>query len=234
MKTSNKILVGSGLLLATLILIFMIIVRIMLGVSPRFDDSYDITEPDVITNYHFSDFKNVEVRDNWTVSIRQGEQFSIEVTAPQSVQEKARIEVVGDRLIFENDRFIHPRGKLEALVIMPRIENVTSADAVKVKLDDFTCDRLQIKLDGACKVRARNNVITDLDLKGTGATRADLVESVITNANLQVSGAGRVELNMQGGELTGTASGAVKIIYYGSVSAEKIRTSGAVSIHHRD
>ncbi|MFA4922286.1 MAG: DUF2807 domain-containing protein, partial [Candidatus Neomarinimicrobiota bacterium] len=145
MKTSNKILVGSGLLLATLILIFMIIVRIMLGVSPRFDDSYDITEPDVITNYHFSDFKNVEVRDNWTVSIRQGEQFSIEVTAPQSVQEKARIEVVGDRLIFENDRFIHPRGKLEALVIMPRIEKVISADAVRIELDDFTCDRLQIK-----------------------------------------------------------------------------------------
>jgi len=234
MKTSNKILVGTGLLFITLILIIMIIIRLILGTLPESGESYYDLGPEITTNYNFSDFKKIEINDNWSVTIRQGNQFGVEVTVPQSIAEKVEVEVVGDRLTFTNDSFMRRRGRLEALVTMPSIDGITSEDVAQFDLDDFTCDRLQIKLDGACKVRARNNVITNLDLKCTGATHADLAESVITNANVRVTGASHIELNMNGGDLTGVASGAAKIVYYGTVNTEKIRSSGAVSIRHRD
>lgn len=234
MKTSNKILVGTGLLFATLIIILMIVGRFMLGVNPDRDDDYDDMERDVVTNYDFSGFKKIEIYDNWNVTIRQGDQFAVEVSMPGSVIEKAKIEVVGDRLIFKNRSFRYRKGELEAFVTMPTIESITSADATSIELDSFTCDQLKIKLDGACKIRARNNVIADLHLSCNGAARVDLAESVVKNAALQVNGAGFIEINMDGGELTGMASGAARIVYSGSVSSEKIKTFGAVSVKHRD
>jgi len=234
MKTSNKILVGTGLLFITVIFILMIIGRIMIGGYSERGDDYDNFESPVTTNYDLRDFKEVEINDNWRVTIRQGDQFAVEVIAPQSVLENIRVEVVDDRLVFENKKHVYRKDELEAVVTMPDIKVVASEDVAVVELEDFTCDELKIKIEGACKIRGYGNKISNLRLESEGASRVDLVDSSVKNAKIDVTGAGFIELNMDGGDLTGTASGAAKVVYYGTVSTEKIKTAGVVSVRHRD
>lgn len=231
MKTSNKILVGTGLLFVTVIFILMIVGRIMIGGNPERGDDY---ENRVTTNYDLRDFKEVEIHDNWSVTIRRGDRFAVEVNAPQSVLENTRVEVVDDRLVFENKRNAHQKGELEAIITMPGIEVITSEGAAMIEMEDFTCDELKIKVEGAGKIRGYGNKIANLRLESEGASRIDLVDSSVKNAKIDVTGAGFIELNMDGGDLTGTASGAAKIVYYGAVNTEKIKTAGVVSVRHRD
>ena len=234
MKTSNKILFGSGLLIVTLIVLLLIVSLILLNKSLTRDDSYDSLEQRVVTQYDLRDFKEIEINDNWTVTIRQGEKYAVEVSAPQHVLDRTRVEVTGGRLRFENHTRIRRKGDLEALITMPVIERISSADAALIEVEDFTCNQLKIKLDGASKLRGRGNVITDLYLNCNGAAQIDLYDSSIKNARLDVNGAGYIQLKMDGGELTGSAAGAAKIVYTGTVSAENVRTAGVVSVRHRD
>ncbi len=68
----------------------------------------------------------------------------------------------------------------------------------------------------------------------SGAGNIDLGGVPVTNADIRVSGAGNIDLNMAGGKLTGSMSGAGSLDYVGTVSEQNVSSSGVVNIKRRD
>jgi len=234
MKNSNKILVGTGLLFVTIIFIILVVARLVLDTNIEEDNEYDDFEDIILESYDLNDFDKVEINDSWKVTIRQGEHYKIDVTAPKEVLERTRVEVIGDRLVLDTKNYLRWKDKPEANLTMPNIVEIAVEGAAMIDLEDFSCDELRMQVAGACKVHGEGNTINNLQLKSDGASNVDLTGSMVKNADLDINGAGSVELKMDGGELTGMASGAAKIVYYGLGSKENIKTNGVVSVRHRD
>jgi len=234
MKNSNRILVGTGLLFVMIIFILIVVVRLMFDNSIRQDSAYDDIENLISENYDLKNFDKVEIDNSWKVTIRQKEHYKVDVTAPKEVLERTRVVVLGDRLVLDTQNYLRWKDKPEANVTMPNIVAIAVEGAATIDLEGFSCNELRMQVAGACKVSGRDNKIENLYLRSDGASSVDLTDSRVRNADLDINGAGSVELKMDGGELTGMASGAAKIVYYGTVSKEKIMTNGMVSVRHRD
>jgi len=233
MKTSNKILLITLIVIVVFITGMIITTRIMLynascKTSAFSDDEF------VQQEFSYKDFNSLKIYGHWNIDIEQGNDYSVILYYPENLSDRILVEHCSKELIIDSDIKWHsPRGMFRAKIVMPQLESIDIVEGSSISFEDFSCNHLKIKTTGAAEIKGRNSSINDLDVVCDGASHINLRRSKIVNATLHLSGASRVELTMNGGKLSGTAYGASSIVYYGEVAKQDIETAGAVSIRHR-
>ncbi len=234
MKTSNKILAVTGLIILLAILVITIAFRRIMDKSNQVMEEFDQLQSSPITKeYLLTDFNRVELSGLHQVTIIRANRYEVLVEGPEQLINELRVEKRGSHLSMETgfERLIVSR--LNTTIKLPDIKALNTNKTSQIFLEGFDCDDLEIKISGAGAITGVDNTIEDLHLNCSGAAAVDLRDGSITNADLNISGVATIKLTMAGGRLKGNASGAGKIIYYGEVSAQDIHTSGTVQVKKR-
>lgn len=238
MKTSNKILLGTGAALLVFIIAVVIISRVMVGNVVTWEkDGQEKTVSageKVSNNPEVDSFTELEIVGAWEVKVLRGEEHTITITAAESTMEKLVVENSGDtlKLSYPLHSSISSRGA-KAEIVMPELERIESEGGTSIEFTGFTMDRLEVNLEGASNLKGIDSEIEDLFITAEGATNVDCGSCTIVNAHLDVEGAGSVKLHMDGGNLTGTVAGLANVVYTGTVDRQTVNVDGLGSVKHR-
>lgn len=190
-------------------------------------------------SFELDGFTGVEVRGQWEVTIERGDSWAVELSYPAAAENRASARIDDQRLMIglftagSLTRFgQRPGARMSARVTMPSLETLSVSGAAKVTFSGFEGPKLGVTASGATDLRGASSRYHDLDLVLSGAGSLDLSDVFATNADVVLSGVGSLKLQLDGGVLKGTASGAGSIEYAGTVSEERIGKSGAVAIRH--
>ena len=173
------------------------------------------------------DFDSIHTEGGWSVTIMHGEVFSVEVDASEKALEQVNVFSRGDTLHLELDSGVQSiTGNLRATVFLPDLERLQTAGGARVVISGFDLDALDIKVDGAASIIARDGRIGDLSVDSDGAASFDFDEVQVVNADVTMDGASNLAITMNGGALTGVLSGLGNVAFSGEVSDESIRIDG--------
>ncbi len=231
MKTSNKVLIIAIVIILGLVAVFVLTTKALVGnVAKKVDPG-----PQAAKTYDFSDFSEVSISGAWKVEIVQSSTYAVEVHAPENTMNMVSVAKNGGKLAISLEKITNLGfTRMSATIHLPSLKSLEAYGGSKITFSGFNEETLNIKIEGASDVEGEKNTIQNLFLKGAGASKVDLKESPVTNADVRVEGAGSVELNMAGGDLTGSLSGAVSLKYSGSVKSQRVETAGAVSVKQKD
>ena len=234
MKTSNKILVGTGLLFLFVIIIALIVLRLMIDHGIKTEREWSSDEPIATQQaYDYQHFTELELNGPWQVEVQYGDKYSVTISVPENMRDKVQVTERDDRLYLECRRHKPYRGNLRAEITMPNLRRVESSSVAEITIRDFKTDDLSLRLSGAGKIAGYDNEIQNLDLRADGAAKIDMRWTQVTNATINANGAAHIKLNMHGGRLRGHANGAVRLELEGKVAEDNLNTTGAVSVRRR-
>lgn len=216
-----------------IVLVTLISLRVLADRSTPETDWGQYSDAAVTEHYDFTDFTRLQFRGHWRITVEQGSDFQIAVTGPEYLLKNLAIERSGRRLSLYDPRFRGDGGALEARINIPALDEFTCTGDARIRLAGFSGSDLSLRCAGNGKVTAENNRLENLDLDCTGHFEADFSASQVTNAEVNLTGASRAELQMAGGQLTGSATGACRVIYYGPVNAQHIRTLGGSAVYRQ-
>ena len=231
MKPSHKALLSMGGVLAGVIVLTAAAGRIALSRAPfavvddsRFTESADLTG-----------FTEVEIAGGWQVNLTRGDEWKVRLSRSGEREKPVRMHVFGNRL--RVGRGTHhwwheddASGSVD--IVMPALEELELRGTARITLAGFRGDRLAIDIAGAVQVEGRDGRYEDLDLSVAGASAIDLRGVSVRDAEVDLKGASDVVLTMTGGVLSGSAAGAGRIRYYGSVSKEQVAVAGITRVVH--
>lgn len=234
MRNSQRVMAG----LLGGIVVLMIIAAIWIKVAAP--GQVALSGERTTSTYDYANFAAVSINGQWEVTIERGDAWRVAIDVPAEVFERVRVERSGDGLTFgyEGDWSFRSFGRgtaaPQATITMPALESVALSGTSTLSFSGFEGDRLSLTSSGASEIRAATGRYDTLVLVMSGAGNVDLDGLLVTNAEIQTSGAGNLELNMAGGRLTGSMSGAGNLDYRGTVSEQSVSTSGFVNVRRRD
>ncbi len=219
MKKSNKILLGTAV-------VIIAAMPVVVGLSIDVNAAAILSEA---THFRqFNNFDHVIIKGTWGVQITAGNQYSVTITTSSSPQ-RYTAEQNGDTVTIANEN-----AKIQdhsiVMITMPQLTNLELYGTENTTLSDFHLKDLTISLDGTHSLKGSNSQIENLKLHAAGTTSIDLADTKTTNVNLEIFGANNTKLNMQGGNLTGQARGAVSITYSGAAQSQLIETRGVAKV----
>jgi hypothetical protein len=187
----------------------------------------------------YSEFDQVDVSGQWTVTIERGAAWRVAVEAPAELLDYIEVERDGRELSVDYEggscaACFDEGNVLEVAITMPTLASLSLSGASVASFSGFEGGELVLDVSGAVELRGSASRYETLTLDLSGAGEVDLGDVPVTNAEIDVSGAGNVTLQMNGGRLTGDLSGAANLEYFGTVSEESLDQSGAVSVRRRD
>ncbi len=234
MKTSNRILSITGIVIAIILLLSVIGSRILLN---RYTDSYnsgEINYTGIDIDYkEIVDFSGLNVTGDWDITLNKGDSFSISINGRKGTKDPYKIYKKGTTLFLTENTDLDLNSKLRVNITMPEIKEVYSKGGLKLSLTDFYEPELILNLTGGSWVDGSNCEFTNFHLTSAGAINLEFDNILTENTEVQLTGAGNIELNMKGGSLTGNASGAMNIEYFGN-AREEIKVAGLANIDRRD
>lgn len=188
----------------------------------------------VTREYSLSGFTGIETSLTCSMDVRQGDTYSITLQLPENVADK--VEVQEDRGILTikpSADFWLRNNIIHAAITMPELTGLDLSGAAEVDFTGFSGKDLKIETSGAAKIRGGNGTYDTVVLNSSGAATVDFETLATVNARIDLSGAGRVVLNMAGGDLTGSLSGAGQVLYSGEVTRQNVETSGVGQVKQR-
>ena len=229
MKTSNRILIITGIVIVILVLASIIGSRVLIS---KYSNSYDTGEvnySNIEKKYtEISDFTGLNIRGDWSIALNKVDTFSITVSGRKGTEDLYKIYKKENTLFLAENTELNLNSKLKVNIIMPEISEIYSEGSLKLNLVDFVEPELILNLTGGTWVEGSNCKFENLYVTNAGAINLDFKNIPTNNADLQLAGAGNVELKMNGGSLTGNASGAMNIEYSGKADQRLV----AVGIAH--
>ncbi len=187
-----------------------------------------------LANRDLRDFDGIEVDGTWTVEVRQGNEWQVDLSLPETDREGIGVSVHNGKLRLSGESggswFGASGAKLAADIVMPRLEALATAGNNEITLSGFEGSALTIEVAGANQITGEQGRYETLALSVAGANRVDLAGFVFTDADVELAGATDVALTMDGGELTGGLVGAGSIEYFGTVSREAVDIAGFGSV----
>ncbi len=175
-------------------------------------------------NNNFSDFNAIDLSGAFDATIRQGDEYAVELTGPDGERSKYDVYQSGKTLVIEYEG----RGKFDfklkdidvdrvrISITVPNLQSVEAVGYGRLRLDELTSDDLYIDLKGPIRARgvltAKNVTINltgsaEADFSGTAeslnaeinfASRLDADNLEVTDAVVEASGASTAELNVTG------------------------------------
>jgi hypothetical protein len=183
-----------------------------------------------------SGFDRIDARGMWEITVEQSDDWDVAFSYAENQADRLDVRVENGRLVLEEEgrrwSWFRPgnRETIEATITMPALEGIDLAGASELTLSGFSGDQLDITASGAIEINGSNGSYRELTLIVSGAGNVDLDEIAVDNARVVLSGAGDIKLNMNGGVLAGSVSGAGHISYRGTVREENVATSGFSSV----
>ena len=173
-------------------------------------------------------FHGVEVAGRWRVNISRGDDWQVDLSYPDALENRVKVHVTRDRLRLglESDSWWNDSDLPSADIVMPELEEVDVRGAAVLEMSGFRGRRLGIDIAGASRLEGHDGRYDELDLSVAGASDIDLHGIAVTDAHVDLAGASKVTLTMSGGTLTGSVAGAGSIEYHGTVATESVRVSG--------
>lgn len=243
MKKSQLVIISAVGILTLIILVMAVIGRVALSQSDsgttRMAASSAVVVGDQITKtFDVADFKSVDIEGRWQVKLTQGDEWQVEVSHSEGLEDDVNVYVRGDRLVLSRRSsggwWRRTETRLKAEIVMPELTELELAGANQLDLSGFAGDRLELEVAGANQVEGREGRYDNLDLSVAGASEIDLGGIVVTDAKVDLAGASNVTLSMNGGVLAGTMAGAGTIGYYGTVVEERVRIAGVGRVRSLD
>jgi hypothetical protein len=195
---------------------------------------------DVTRSIDLRDFAAVHTQGGWQLTISRGDDWRVELSYPETMADNIESEVSDGtlRLNYRAPRGfwllgLGPPGRAQATIVIPALERLEIEGAANAQIDGLAGERLRVIASGASSLEATESRYERLDLIVNGAGEVKFQGLAATDAHVELAGATEVTLTMAGGLLSGSMSGAHRLIYYGSVREENITRAGAASIERR-
>ena len=232
MKTSNKILWGSlgGLFLVCVI--FLYVLRALLGGNP--DPVNTVARNGAIgtREIDMSDLAAIDLQGNWKVKLIQGPDPVASVKGAQDLLETLSVHRRGESLALRMPRQRNDKRKLTLTATLSELNRLHAQGVAEIRFTGFSSERLSIRMQGVSKIVGRRGRINALDLRSEGVSRMDLKGLPVRQADLDCEGVFNIELSMAGGELSGRVKGTGKVRYDGKVSRETILREGPCKVEY--
>ena len=242
MKRSHIAVLSASAALLLVIVAVVVATRIVIGGLERGDYSGEVSTnvraADLASgDLDLSGFERIDARGQWEVTLVQGADWDVALSYPEELEERLRVSVAGNRLLLGYERTGWGwwggggnRHRVRVRITMPVLSGVDLAGATTLDLSGFSGERLEIEASGATEIVGRDGAYEALELIVSGAGDIDLGSLPVDGAHIVLSGAGNVLLNMNGGVLSGSISGAGRVRYRGAVSAQNVMTAGFSSV----
>ena len=168
--------------------------------------------------FEFNDFTGVSVVGPFSVSIVPGP-YSIKVTVDSGLHRQLDVREEGQLLIvgFEPGSNIQSE-TMTVEIVMPTLESMSLDGATVATISEFSGSVLEVQLAGVATLEGQN-LNYDLLMANIDAASVLLMEDVspLPAADVNLSDASSATVNMMDNAvLTGTATGASSLGYYGS------------------
>ena len=194
-------------------------------------------------NFELKDFRNVIFEGAWEVDLIQGNDWHVELSYPEDLEDEIRVEVENNRLVLDSGNW-HMRDwgwwkdgqdtHMTARIIMPELHAVEITGTTKLDFSGFEGDHISITISGAGHVEGDDGRYDELTVTMSGAGHVDMRDVIVIDAEVTISGAGYVKLSMNGGVLSGDLSGFGNIVYSGTVTDERVNISGFGNVERED
>ncbi len=238
MKERAKILVGIGAGVVVVGIATAIAARLLFAGSARvvtFPGSLVEGGPQIVKEYALANFDRIDGGDAFQLAVSEAPTYQVQLRTLRSLESQLDVYVEGETLhIGLRPGVVTARvGLYRAIVTMPKLSAIRTSGAAKVSFSGFSGDELTVASSGAAKIEGAGRGYRRLRVDSSGASVIGLQDLPVTDARVRSSGAGVVRLTMQGGELSGELSGAVRLVYSGSVNRVDVRASGASVVTRR-
>lgn len=227
MKKSNKILLSTAVAIFVAIPVFAGISTMTVQADAKKMQSSASTK-----NISMEKFQHVAVLGAWNVKIVAGNNYQVTLKSPAEALSHISVVQNADTVTISSDRVSNQK-QLAVIITLPQLTNVELRGTNKTEISGFRVKDLAISMDGMHSLKGIDNQIENLKLHAAGTSSVDLNDSKTTNVMLEIFGTNNTQLNMQGGELSGQAKGAVSISYSGTVKTQNIATSGIAKVTAR-
>jgi len=245
MKKSQLVIVSAVGSVTLLMIVMAVIGRVALSQSDtgttRTAASSAVVVGSQITNtFDVADFERVDIEGRWQVKLTQGDEWQVEVSHSEGLEDDVNVYVRGDRLVLDRESsggwrwWRRTETRVRAEIVMPELTELELAGANQLDLSGFSGDRLKLEVAGANQVEGRDGRYDSLDLSVAGASEIDLGGIVVTDAKVDLAGASNVILSMNGGVLAGRMAGAGAIDYYGTVAEQSVKIAGVGRVRSLD
>ena len=229
MKRSQIALLSVGGVLAGIVIVSVVSARIALSHGgTEFLDTASIAGGAGLRG-----FDGVEVAGRWRVNVSRGDDWRVDLSYPEDLEDRIKVRLRGDRLwlgLKSGVPWNEPGFPVSADIVMPELEEVEVRGAAMVEVSGFRGRRLEVDIAGAARLEGLDGRYDELELSVAGASDIDLRGIVVTDADIDLAGASNITLTMDGGALSGSMAGAGSIEYYGSVSTESVHVAGAARV----
>ena len=182
-------------------------------------------------------FRELALVGRWQAEITRGDDWNVELSYHEALEDLVRWELVGDRLELEFDPPIFQDVSgifASARITMPELVRLDIKGHNQVRMQDFEGDRFALHIKGNNVVGGDSGYYDALDLSIAGMNQVDLGTIRVRKADVHIAGNTGVTLSMDGGELSGSIAGAGSLGYHGTVSSETVRVAGVASIRRLD
>ena len=238
MKDGTKILIGIGAGVIVVVIAALVAARLLFGGSLR-----TVTLPngavsvgrEIVTEYKLANFTKIDGSGAFQIAVGQASDYQVQLRVSRPLQDWVDVYVAGETLHIglKPGVTVAGPGIYRATITMPRLTAIRTNGAARVEFAGFTGDGLTIDSSGAATIQGSGGRYERLFVDSSGASVIGLTDLPVVDARIRSSGAGVVRLSMSGGALSGELSGAVRLLYSGSVKAQDVRTSGAAVITRR-
>ena len=229
MKRSQIALLSVGGVLAVAVIASVVSARI----APYRGASEPVDEQAIAGGAGLRGFHGVEVAGKWHVRLNRGDDWRVDLSYPEVLEDRVKAHVIGDRLRLEiesDSSWSEAALPVSADIVMPALEDVDARGGTLIEVSGFQGRRLEIDIAGAARLTGRDGRYDELELSVAGAGDIDLRGIAVTDADVDLAGASKVTLTMDGGTLSGSMAGAGRIEYHGTVARESVRVAGAARV----
>ncbi len=199
------------------------------GCTIEIDAGDTIDAGDIVTeSFPVDDFDELEIDSAFDVTIRLGEDPSLEIDVGEELVDDLRVDQDGDRLsIGLDDGLFNINPDMEARITTNDLSRLELDGAVRADVRDLDADRLELDLNGASRVEG-DGTVGELVIEANGASRIGFDEVTIDQVELKANGAS--QLNLTGAaEVSGELNGASTLDVSDEAEVD-VRTEGASSI----
>lgn len=203
-----------------------------------------------------SGFNSIDVQGGIDVEITQGNDFSVEVEAPDGGPDGLHTQLNGTVLeihrgagssrffgLFSNDYEVH--------VTLPRLESLSARGGTEIDgMNTITGERLSISARNGSEIDLTVDVGeieielsggSDIDLSGSADTASihisggsDFSGPGFTGGDVRIESSGGADTTLTvGNSITGNASGGSDVVYMGNPEFTDVKSSGGADVVHR-
>lgn len=187
---------------------------------------------------NLTDFDEIEISGEFDLRVVSGDHYNVKVNGSDKAKSRYEITREGSALVIDYDNKGFELNfkdlkmdRLEVIVTMPDLEKIEAVGVGSIRIDERSCDELDLDLRGPIKLRGELNAHR-LNVNLSGSSEADLSGNA-TNMNARLELASRLRAyNLEVGQAFVEASGASTAKVYVMHELE-MKEGVASKIEHR-